>query len=56
MDKRIATNALNFFLSDRFTFSGKDFLPLAEIIRELQAELDGSEDDTQDRHNKDSDS
>lgn len=37
MDKRIAQNALNFFYSDRFTFKGTDFLPLVEVVRELQA-------------------
>ena len=41
MDKRIAQNALNFILSDRFTFSGEDFLPLVEIVRELQAGING---------------
>jgi len=40
MDKRVAQNALNFILSKRLTFSGEDFLPLAEVVRELQAELD----------------
>ncbi len=39
MDKRIAQNALNFFLSERFTFKGPDFLPLMEVVRELQADL-----------------
>lgn len=49
MDKRIVQNALNFFLSDRFSFKGTDTLPLVEIIRELQAQLgDGRETDTQD--------
>jgi hypothetical protein len=40
MDKRIAQNALNFLLSDRMTYKGPDALPLVEIIRELQKELD----------------
>ena len=49
MDKRIAQNALNFFLSDRFTFKGTDAMPFIEIIRELQAALgDGPETNTQD--------
>ena len=39
MDKRIAQNGLNFILSDRLTFSGTDFLPLAEFVRDLQAEI-----------------
>jgi len=44
MDNRVVENALNFILSKRFTFSGEDFLPLAEVVRELQAELgDGPE-------------
>ena len=47
MDIRVARNALNFFLSDRFTFSGEDFLPLTEVIRELQYEVaHGAEGDT----------
>ena len=41
MDKRIATNALNFILSKRFTFTGEDFLPMVEVVRELQAIVDG---------------
>ena len=40
MDSRIARNTLNFLLSDRFTFSGADYLPLTEIINALQQELD----------------
>lgn len=39
MDKRIAQNGLNFILSERLTFSGTDFIPLAELVRELQAEI-----------------
>lgn len=39
MDKRIAQNGLNFILSERLTFSGTDFIPLAEFVRELQAEI-----------------
>jgi hypothetical protein len=39
MDKRITQNALNFLLSKRMTFSGEDFLPLAEVVRELQGAL-----------------
>jgi len=50
VDKRVAQNALNFILSKRLTFSGEDFLPLAEVVRELQTELgDGAEADTQGR-------
>jgi len=50
MDKRVAQNALNFILSKRLTFSGEDFLPLAEVVRELQTELgDGTEADPQGR-------
>ena len=46
MDKRIAQNALNFLLSERFTYTGPDFLPLVEVVRELQARLDnGAETD-----------
>ena len=41
MDKRIAQNALNFILSDRFSFNGGDFLPLVEIVCELQAVVNG---------------
>jgi hypothetical protein len=41
VDKRIATNALNFILSKRFTYTGEDFLPLVEVVRELQAIVDG---------------
>jgi hypothetical protein len=41
MDKRITQNALNFLLSKRMTFSGEDFLPLAEVVRELQGALNG---------------
>jgi hypothetical protein len=40
MQKRIAQNALNFLLSDRMTYKGSDTLPLVEIVRELQQELD----------------
>ena len=40
MDQRIAQNALNFLLSDRMTYKGGDTLPLVEIVRELQHELD----------------
>ena len=40
MDKRIVQNTLNFLLSDRMTFKGSDTLPLVEIVRELQQELD----------------
>jgi hypothetical protein len=39
MTPRIAQNTLNFLLSDRMTFKGSDTLPLVEIIRELQQEL-----------------
>ena len=45
MDKRIAQNALNFILSKRFTFDGEDLLPLVEVVRELQADLNGPETD-----------
>ncbi len=51
MDKRIAQNGINFILSERFTFSGTDFIPLAEFVRELQAELiNVSTQDTQGGH------
>jgi hypothetical protein len=40
MDKRIAQNALNFLLSDRMTYKGPDTLPLVEIVRELQKEVE----------------
>lgn len=54
MDKRVAQNALNFLLSDRFTFNGEDFLPLTEIVRELQVILnDGAETNIQGRADKD---
>ena len=46
MDKRLAQNALNFFLSDRFSYKGTDFMPLVEVVRELQAIIGGSETDT----------
>ena len=39
MDKRIAENGLNLVLSKRMTFSGEDFLPLAEFVRELQTDI-----------------
>lgn len=52
MDKRIAQNALNYFLSDKFSFKGSDFLPLAEIVRELQGEIGGGTEDPQDRHSE----
>lgn len=44
MNKRIAQNALNFILSDRFTFTGEDLLPAVEVVRELQVFLaDGNQ-------------
>jgi len=47
MDKRIAQNALSYFLSEKFSYNGTDFMPLAEIVRELQAEVgNGTETDT----------
>lgn len=54
MDKRIVQNALNFLLSKRLTFSGEDFLPLAEIVRELQAQLDSNDGTTTDSQDRDS--
>ena len=57
MDKRIVQNAINFLLSDRLTFSGEDFLPLAEIIRELQAVVgNGGKEPSQSGDNKDPES
>ena len=48
MDKRIANNALNYFLSKKFTFDGTDLMPLVEIVRDLQAIVkDGNPPDTQ---------
>ena len=55
MDKRIAQNALNFFYSDRFDFKGTDFLPLVEVVRELQALANGSKSDTSNGDIKSSD-
>jgi hypothetical protein len=52
VDNRVVKNALNFILSKRFKFNGEDFLPLAEVVRELQAELDGPEDNTQGGHSQ----
>lgn len=55
MDKRVAQNAINYFLSDKFSFQGTDFLPLAEIIRELQTVIgDGAEENPPSGHNQDS--
>jgi len=54
MDSRVAQNALNFILSDRFTFKGTDTLPLVEIITHLQKELDhGAEGNPQSGHTED---
>ena len=53
MDKRVAQNAVNFFLSKRFTFTGEDFLPLAEVIKELQAVLNGPEANPEGGHPED---
>ena len=39
MDKRVAQNGLNLILSERMNFSGADFIPLAEFVRELQTEI-----------------
>ena len=48
MDTRVAQKALNFFLSDRFTFKGTDALPLLEIVTRLQQEINnGPTTDTQ---------
>ncbi len=48
MDKRIVQNGINFILSKRMNFTGEDFLPLAEFVRELQTELtNGTAQDTQ---------
>lgn len=57
MDKRIAENARNFFLSDRFTFTGADFMPLAEVISSLNAEIaaNGNTSHSQDRHTAEQD-
>jgi len=48
VDKRIAQNALNFLLSDRFTYKGPDTLPLVEIVRELTTAIgDGATTNTE---------
>jgi len=39
MNNRIAQNALNYFLSKKFTFDGTDFSPLLEIVRDLQTDI-----------------
>ena len=55
MDKRIAKNAYSYFLSKKFTFDGTDFLPLTEIVRELQQVIgDGEQTDTPGRHTEES--
>jgi len=48
MQVRVATNILNFLLSERMTYQGPDTMALIEIIRELQTEINnGSEADAQ---------
>ena len=48
MQVRVATNTLNFLLSERMTYQGPDTMALIEIIRELQTEINnGSESNTQ---------
>lgn len=47
MDNRIAQNALNFFLSKKFTYDGTDFMALVEIVRELQATINESAENPQ---------
>jgi hypothetical protein len=36
VDKRVASNALSYFLSKKFTYDGTDYLPITEIVRDLQ--------------------
>ena len=39
MNSRTAQNALNFFLSKRFTITGDELLAAVEVVRELQVEV-----------------
>lgn len=39
MDKRVAENARNFIVSDRFTFKGTDIGPLFEVLAALNEEI-----------------
>jgi hypothetical protein len=43
MTPRVAQNVLNFMLSDRLHITGEDILPVAEIVRELQADINNGQ-------------
>jgi hypothetical protein len=50
VDKRVASNALNYFLSKKFTYDGTDYLAITEIVRDLQEIIGGHTSDPESGH------